>query len=46
MGHPEPFVGLLLNAQHHAKRKGRSNGAQFVRVVEDGLERWDTRLDS
>jgi hypothetical protein len=45
IGHPEPFTGFRLNAEHYALRKGRRNHADFVRVLDDGLEFWSERLD-
>src|SRR4051812_18504220 len=38
MGRPEPFTGFRLNAEHLASRKARRNGADFVRVLDDGME--------
>jgi hypothetical protein len=46
IGHPEPFTGFRLNAEHHALRKGRRSNADFVRVLDDGLEFWSDRLDA
>jgi hypothetical protein len=45
IGHPETFTGFRLNAQHYALRKGRRSNADFVRVLDDGLEFWSERLD-
>ncbi len=42
----EPFHGFQSAAEHFAVRKGRHNGANFVRLVEDGLEVWSERLDA
>ena len=46
IGRAEPYSGFWPNAEHLALRKGRSSGADFVRVLDDGIELWSERLDS
>jgi hypothetical protein len=46
IGHPEPFTGYRLNAEYHAARKGRRNNADFVRVLDEGVEVFSRRFDA
>jgi hypothetical protein len=44
IGRAEPFTGFRLVAERFALRKGQRSSADFVRVLNDGLEIWSQRL--